>query len=160
MFARAVRRDMIEYLYPTGLAGARVGYLVGSPEIVAVLRAVRPPFSVGTLAQAAALAALEDRAHADWVREQVRTGRERLRRLFEAAGYEVVPSQANFVLVLAPDADALAAHLDRSGVSVRLGTTLDVPGTVRVTVPSPDWFELLQHALGQANMTPRSDAGE
>jgi histidinol-phosphate aminotransferase len=143
-----------------GLAGARVGYLVGSPEIVTALRTIRPPFSVGTLAQAAALAGLEDPAHTHWVREQVRSGREQLRTLFEAAGYEVVPSQANFVLVLARDADALAAHLVRNGGSVRLGTALDVPGAVRVSVPSARGFELLQDALGQANTQPHWANGE
>ena len=130
-----------------GLAGARVGYLVGSPEIVETLRKIRPPFSVGTVAQAAATAALADTAHRRWVKEQVRLGRERLRDLFTTAGFEVVPSQANFVLVLAPDAAALSAHLERHGISVRLGAALDIPGTVRVSVPSTEGFALLERAL-------------
>ena len=130
-----------------GLAGARVGYLVGSPEIVQVLRAVRPPFSVGAMAQAAALAALADKDHSAMVRREVRRGRERLRDVFAAAGYEVVPSQANFVLVIAPDAADLCTRLENGGVSVRLGTSLGVPGTIRVSVPAAPGFALLERAL-------------
>jgi histidinol-phosphate aminotransferase len=130
-----------------GLAGARVGYLVASPKIVGVLRTIRPPFSVGAMAQAAALAALADREHSAMVRREVRAGRERLRELFVAAGYAVVPSQANFVLVLAPDAAELCGRLERSGVSVRLGSSLGAPGTVRVSVPAAAGFALLERAL-------------
>ena len=126
-----------------GLAGARVGYLVADPEVIDALRRIRPPFSVTGPTQAAALAALADTAHLEWVREQTRRGRERLYELFGAAGYEVVPSQANFVLVVAPDAEELQARLERGGVSVRLGANLELPGTVRVTVASDEGFELL-----------------
>jgi histidinol-phosphate aminotransferase len=130
-----------------GLAGARVGYLVGSPEVVGVLRRVRPPFSVGSMSQAAALAALSDGDHRAMVRREVMRGRDRLSALFVAAGYRVVPSQANFVLVLAPDADELWDRLYRGGVSVRLGSTLGAPGTVRVSVPAEAGFALLERAL-------------
>jgi histidinol-phosphate aminotransferase len=130
-----------------GLAGARVGYLVGATEVIDALRKIRPPFSVSSPTQAAALAALADTEHLAFVREQTRLGRERLREAFTAAGYEVVPSQANFVLVVAPDAEELAARLERGGVSVRLGANLDLPGTVRVTVASDEGFALLEAAL-------------
>ena len=130
-----------------GLAGARVGYLVGSPQIVDYLRRIRPPFSVGTLGQAAAEAALSDDAHRESTRRQVRAGRRRLTALFEAAGYAVVPSQTNFVLVLTGAADDLAGRLERQGISVRPGSALEAPGTVRVTVPSDQGFALLERAL-------------
>jgi histidinol-phosphate aminotransferase len=130
-----------------GLAGARVGYLVADPEVIDALRRIRPPFSVSGPTQAAALAALGDPAHLEHVREQTRRGRERLRVAFEAAGCEVVPSQANFVLVVASDAEELQARLERGGVSVRLGADLELPGTVRVTVASDEGFALLRRAL-------------
>ena len=132
-----------------GLAGARVGYLVGAPAIVDFLRRIRPPFSVGTLGQAAAEAAIADDAHRQWTRRQVRAGRERLTDLFEAAGYTVVPSQTNFVLVLAERADDLAERLERQGISVRPGSALEAPGTVRVSVPSDKGFALLKRALSR-----------
>jgi histidinol-phosphate aminotransferase len=130
-----------------GLAGARIGYLVAAPEVIDALRRIRPPFSVTGPTQEAALAALADTAHLAWVREQTRRGRERLTEAFGAAGYEVVPSQANFVLVVAPDAEELQARLERGGVSVRLGANLELPGTVRVTVASDEGFVLLTRAL-------------
>jgi histidinol-phosphate aminotransferase len=130
-----------------GLAGARVGYLVADPQIIEALRRIRPPFSVTTPSQIAASAALADTVHLDIVRERTRRGRERLREAFVAAGYEVVPSQANFVLVVAPDAEELQARLERGGVSVRLGANLELPGTVRVTVASDEGFALLEQAL-------------
>jgi histidinol-phosphate aminotransferase len=130
-----------------GLAGARIGYLVADPAVVDALRRIRPPFSVTSPTQAAALAALEDTEHLEWVRAQTRRGRERLTAAFRAAGYEAVPSQANFVLVVASDAEELQARLERGGVSVRLGANLELPGTVRVTVASDEGFELLERAL-------------
>ena len=131
-----------------GLAGARVGYLVGDPCLVEYLRRIRPPFSVGTLNQAAAEAAVDDAAWRERTRVQVRAGRERLAALFAAHGYAVVPSQTNFVLVLS-GADDLAGRLERGGVSVRPGAALECPGTVRVTVPSAAGFALLERALAR-----------
>lgn len=130
-----------------GLAGARVGYLVGPREVVATLRRVRPPFSVSALAQAAALAALADRDHRRRVREETIAARARMTELFRANGFEVVPSQANFVLVLTESAEVLAERLEGAGVRVRPGRTLGVPGAVRVSAPSPEGMALLERAL-------------
>jgi len=114
-----------------GLAGLRIGYLAGPRDVVATLRKVRPPFSVNAIAQSAALAALADRDHRARVREQTLAARTTTAAMFEEAGYQTVPSQANFILVRTPDpgnlADALAVH----GVSVRPGQALGVPGAVR-----------------------------
>jgi histidinol-phosphate aminotransferase len=130
-----------------GLAGVRVGYLVGPVEVVTALRALRAPFSSNALAQAAAVAAIGDRAHWQRVREYTRGGRGRIVEIFRAAGFETVPSAANFVLVLAPDEPALVASLAAHGVSVRPGSSLGVPGSVRVSVPSPDGLVRLERAV-------------
>lgn len=130
-----------------GLAGLRVGYLVTEPGVIDTLRKIRAPFSVGTLAQAAAVAALRDPGHATRVREHALAGRNTVTELFEAAGYPVVPSQANFVLVEAADEAALVERLARCGVSVRPGSTLGVPGAVRVSVPSDEGLRMLERAL-------------
>lgn len=131
-----------------GLAGLRVGYLVTEPGVIATLRKIRAPFSVGAIAQAAAVAALHDPGHATRVREHALAGRKTVTELFEAAGYRVVPSQANFVLVEAADEAALVERLARCGVSVRPGRTLGVPGAVRVSVPSDEGLRMLERALG------------
>jgi histidinol-phosphate aminotransferase len=130
-----------------GLAGLRIGYLVGPPGVVATLRKVRPPFSVNAVAQSAALAALADRPYRARVREQTLAVREAMAAMFEDAGYQTVPSQANFILVRAPDPGQLADALAMHGVSVRPGQVLGVPGAIRVSIPSPSGLALLKQAL-------------
>ncbi len=131
-----------------GLAGVRVGYMIGSHEVVETLRKVRAPFSVSSLAQAAALAALSDSAHYEDLRSETRRRREDLVRLLEAHDLEAIPSQANFVLVRCDgEEEDLVAQLARYGVSVRPGSSLGVPGTVRITVPSLSGLGLLAEAL-------------
>lgn len=131
-----------------GLAGMRIGYLVAAPAVVETLRKIRAPFSVSSLAQAAALAALRDSAFSEGARRYSIAGREALTRMFEEAGYTVVPSQANFVLVEAADEYELVDRLEAAGVSVRPGGSLGVPGTVRVSVPSDAGRELVARSLG------------
>ena len=130
-----------------GLAGLRVGYLIAPFEIIATLRKVRAPFSVGTLAQAGALAACRDGEHRSAVRRRTRANRERLLELLASAGHAAVPSQANFVLVPVGDESAFVDAMSRHGISVRPGTTLGVPGAVRVSVPGDDGLALLERAL-------------
>ncbi len=130
-----------------GLAGLRVGYLIADPGIITTLRKIRAPFSVGTLAQAGALAALGEPGHAAQVRARTLRARAELTRLFEHAGYPVIPSQANFILVQAPDEHALVSRLAEHAIAVRPGTALGIPGTVRVSVPSQRGLHLLHSAL-------------
>ncbi|NJC71379.1 aminotransferase class I/II-fold pyridoxal phosphate-dependent enzyme [Planosporangium thailandense] len=136
-----------------GLAGLRIGYLVGDRDIIATLRKIRAPFSVGMLSQAAAVAALRDTAYREQVRAHTLRLREHVVRLVEAAGYQAVPSQANFVLVVGDEAE-LMDRLARHGVSVRPGSALGVPGTVRISVPSERGLELLAAALADADHRP------
>jgi histidinol-phosphate aminotransferase len=130
-----------------GLAGLRVGYLIGDPDIVATLRKIRAPFSVGSLAQAGALAAARDPAHRDRVRQHIVTHRRGLTRLLEQAGYTVIPSQANFVLAITDDEAGLLKRLSAHGVTARPGTSLGLPGSVRISVPSERGLALLSAAL-------------
>jgi histidinol-phosphate aminotransferase len=129
------------------LAGLRIGYLVGSSEVVGVLRKIRAPFSVNALAQAAAVAALDDEDHAVAVRDYVVKTREELRALFDEFGYETVPSETNFILVLCAAEEQLVFQLDQRGISVRPGRTLGMPGSIRVTVPPPGGLQPLRRAL-------------
>lgn len=139
-----------------GLAGLRVGYLVASAEVIAALRKVRAPFSVGSLAQAGAVAATRDDAHRDAVRAHTRTVREQVIEVLTAAGCAPVPSQANFVLVQVSDEDAFVARLESHGISVRPGSALGVPGCVRISIPTVDGVALLERALtsGRAGSGP------
>jgi histidinol-phosphate aminotransferase len=130
-----------------GIAGLRVGLLLGAEDVISVLRKARMPFSVGTLAQAGALAAWEDRSSAEAVRSYVIGAREELAGLLEEAGLGFLPSEANFVLAFSSDEDRLVEWLWERGISVRPGSQLGVPGSVRITVPSPEGMRLLRSAL-------------
>lgn len=130
-----------------GLAGLRVGYLIAAPEMIAALRKVRAPFSVGSLAQAGAVAATRDPTHRVAVRDHTLKSRTRMTQLLTVAGYEPIPSQANFVLVPVPDEDAFVTRLAEHGVTVRPGAALGVEGTVRISVPDRAGIDLLEQAL-------------
>src|SRR3990167_9104409 len=83
----------------SSLAGLRVGYGVADADAIALMNRIRQPFNVNALAQAAALAALDDEAH---VLECVRTieaGRHFLYEEFKALGLQYVPARAGFILV-------------------------------------------------------------
>lgn len=133
-----------------GLAGFRIGYLVANAELILALRRVRAPFSVGRVAQSAALASVRHRAEYSALRETIVSRRAALSRLFERAGFSVVPSQANFVLVRVGNETQLVDHFFEHGVAVRPGSALDIPGTIRVTVPTEAGLQLMADALRSA----------
>lgn len=81
-----------------GLAGLGVGYAVTSPKLAGYLDRARRAFSVSTIAQAAAIAALEDHDHLASIVRTNRAERSRVAESLMAMGYGVVPSQANFLL--------------------------------------------------------------
>lgn len=116
-----------------GLAALRVGYAVGPRPLIDYMNRVRAPFNVGTLAQAAAIAALDDQAHVEAARSLNQGERRRVTAALEARGLAVAPSQANFVLVdvkrpARPVYDALL----KKGVIVRPFASL--PTSLRVTL--------------------------
>ena len=102
------------------LAGLRVGYCLGTPELVRVVRTCQVPFSVTALAQRAAITAL---GQAEEVARRARltvAERERVSAALRERGYEVPPSQANFVwLPLGERSAAFAQHCADAGVLVR-----------------------------------------
>lgn len=82
-----------------GLAGLRVGFLMGPAAVVEVLDKVRDAYNLDRLAQVAAFAALRDQAYYKGVTQQIKATRERFRMNLEARGWSVRPSASNFVLV-------------------------------------------------------------
>lgn len=103
-----------------GLAGLRVGYAVGTPELVAAVDKSRGPYKIGRLAERVAVLALtEDRA---WVQARAREvveARGRFERELARMGRRPIPSEANFVLVPVEDAAAAGAALRARGIGVR-----------------------------------------
>ena len=81
-----------------GLAGLRVGYGVGNPELIAMIRKVRLPFNVGLLSQLGCQAAISDKRHVAKSRRMNADGKKYLYRSFEAMGISCVPSEGNFIL--------------------------------------------------------------
>lgn len=103
-----------------GLAGMRVGYGVGSAELVAEVEKSRGPYKVNALAEAAAVAALTDGM--DWVRQHVQLAvenRERLAAALSRMGLPPLPSESNFVLVPVANAVPLALRMRDRGVAIR-----------------------------------------
>lgn len=117
-----------------GLAGLRIGYGVGSKEMVDLMHRVRQPFNVNAPAQWAALAALADCEHVDRTLAVNREGMEYLERQLGRLGLEWVPSQGNFVLVRVGDGRAAFDKLLRRGVIVRPMGAYEFPEHVRVTI--------------------------
>ncbi len=122
-----------------GLAGLRVGYAVARPETIRMLNRARAPYNVNRLAQVAAVAALEDREHWERTRQLVIQGRRFLTGELRRLGLDVVPSEANFLLVNAGEQAAqLRDALLKDGILVRDGGTVGFPGHLRITVGTRD----------------------
>ena len=103
-----------------GLAGLRVGFLIGHEPVAAAVRKAMLPFTVNALAQAAAIASLEAEAELLKRVETVVGERARVRAGSLAQGWSVPPTEANFVwLPLGADTEDFAQACDRAGVSVR-----------------------------------------
>src|SRR6266446_2863748 len=86
-----------------GLAGLRVGYGIGHPELIAALEKVRQPFNLNSLAQAGATAALDDSGHVRRTRLNNRAGLRFFSAAFLRMGLEFIPSAANFILLRVGD---------------------------------------------------------
>lgn len=133
-----------------GLASLRVGYGYGSVELCALLNRVRQPFNVNAIAQAAAVAALDDQEFADRCARENRTGLAQLEAGCRKLGLEFVPSVANFMLVKVGDGLRVFDALQRRGVIVRPVKSYGLPEWVRVTVGSQEQNERLLRELAAA----------
>ena len=133
-----------------GLAGLRVGYGVAQPEVVAAMDAVREPFNVNSLAQAAASAALDDAAFLARTRRLVQDGRRYLTKELDRLKLRHVPSVTNFILVqLGPRASEIAQALLSRGVIVREMSAWKLSGCLRVTIGTLAENRTFIHALTQ-----------
>lgn len=120
-----------------GLAALRVGYGYASAELAALLNRVRQPFNVNAIAQAAALAALDDHAFVAKCVADNRTGLAQLIAGFNRLGLESVASEANFLLVKVGDGSRVFAELQKRGMIVRPVKPYGLPEWIRVTVGKP-----------------------
>ncbi|HEY1996723.1 histidinol-phosphate transaminase [Paraburkholderia sp.] len=137
-----------------GLAGLRVGFGIAQPELTDLLNRLRQPFNVNTLAQAAAVAALQDTAFLEKSAALNAQGYRRLTEGLDKLGLEYVPSYGNFVLVrVGTDGEAgnrVNLSLLRQGVIVRPVGSYGLPQWLRVTVGLPEENEAFLAALEKA----------
>lgn len=118
-----------------GLAALRIGYGMAHPDLIAWLNRVQQPFPVSNVAAAAAICALDDRAHSEAIRRTVVQGRSQLSEGLAALGVPVCASQANFVLARFDDrAAALNQALLREGLITRQTLMYGEPGHIRISV--------------------------
>jgi histidinol-phosphate aminotransferase len=130
-----------------GLAGLRLGYGIGCAELVAAIEKIRQPFNINSLAQAAAIAAIDDCGHVRATRENNRRGLQFLETSFRRLGLEHVPSHANFVLARVGDGAGITQALQKSGVIVRPMGGYQLPEWIRISVGTPDENQRCMDAL-------------
>jgi histidinol-phosphate aminotransferase len=137
------------------LAGLRVGYSISSSEFRAAVDAVRQPFSVNALAQAAATEAL---AHPDAIAGQIEASiaeRERVEAGFAEIGLETAPTAANFSWVSLGEGGSeiekeVVADLAEAGIVVRPGRLLGGPGRLRISYGTREENDRMLAALGSS----------
>jgi histidinol-phosphate aminotransferase len=121
-----------------GLAGLRIGYGLAHADLIRLLQKTRQPFNVNSIAQAGALAGLQDEAHQAKTREITRQGRDFLQAGFAKRHLEFVPSVANFVLVKVGNGKEVFQRLLRQGMIVRAMDEYKLPEWIRVSVGTPE----------------------
>lgn len=117
-----------------GLAGLRIGYGIGHPQSIAALEKIRQPFNVNALAQAGALAALDDVEHIERTRQNNAAGLHLYEQHFRQLALEFVPSVTNFILVKVGDGPRIFAALQKLGVIVRPMASYHLPEWIRISI--------------------------
>jgi histidinol-phosphate aminotransferase len=130
------------------LAGLRVGYGIAPVHLASYLEMVREPFNVSSVAQAAALASLEDEEQVRRSLANNRQGKEFLYAEFRRMGLGYVPTEANFIFVdVGRDAEKIFELLMSKGVIVRPGTSFGFSTHLRITIGTPEQNARLAAAL-------------
>jgi histidinol-phosphate aminotransferase len=140
-----------------GLAGLRIGYGIGHPDFIAALEKIRQPFNINSVAQAGALAALDDTKHVEKTRKINSHGLRLYARTFRKLKLEFIPSQANFILVRVGDGQRVFGELQKLGVIVRPMGGYQLPEWIRISIGTPKenkrCLEALKTVLGQNQAT-------
>jgi len=121
-----------------GLAGLRLGYGIGNPELITALEKIRQPFNINSIAQAGALAALDDAEHMRRTRENNAAGLKLYADAFQKLGLEFVPSAGNFILVRVGEGQRVFEAMQKLGVIVRPMGGYQLPEWIRISVGTPE----------------------
>jgi len=132
------------------LAGMRIGFALGGTEVIAALDAVKDSYNLDRLSIAAAVAAVEDEDHHRRIVEHVVSERASLIDALRGLGFEISPSQANFVFVKPPagqSAAAVADALREQHILVRRYDLDPIAGWLRITIGTHEQHDRLLQAL-------------
>ncbi len=133
------------------LAGLRIGYALSSPEIADLLNRVRQPFNTNMLAQAAALASLDDIDHVNTSMAQNNAGKAYLMQALDEVGLDYLPTMANFIAIdMKTEAKPVYDALLRRGVIVRPVANYAMPHYLRVTIGTDEQNRRFIAALADA----------
>jgi histidinol-phosphate aminotransferase len=136
-----------------GLAGLRLGYGIGNPELITALEKIRQPFNINSIAQAGALAALDDVEHMRRTRQNNAAGLRLYVEAFEKLSLECVPSAGNFILVRVGEGQRVFEAMQKLGVIVRPMGGYQLPEWIRISVGTPEenqrCIESLKKVLGK-----------
>jgi len=131
-----------------GMSGLRVGYGIGDPRVIDYMNRVRRPFNVNRVAQAAAVAALDDTDHVAQSAAAARSGIAALTAALTEVGVRPYPSLGNFLLVdVGREATAVYDLLLREGVIVRPMAAWGIPQHLRISVGTPEQTVRVTDAL-------------
>jgi histidinol-phosphate aminotransferase len=133
-----------------GLAGTRVGYGIGHPDLIAAFEKIRQPFNLNAVAQAGALAALDDVKHVEKTRKVNARGLRFFARAFRKLGLEFIRSSANFILVRVGEGQAVFDAMQRLGVIVRPMGGYQLPEWIRISIGTTKQNERCLEALKKA----------
>jgi histidinol-phosphate aminotransferase len=122
-----------------GLAGLRIGYAIGTTPLLSAMNKLKTPFNTSGVAQAAALAALDDAEHVARCIETNATERARLSAGLGEMGFRPVQSEANFVFInIGPEAKEVSEVLLQMGVIVRPLGWMGFPEALRISIGTAD----------------------
>ena len=133
-----------------GLAGLRLGYGIAQPELIAALEKIRQPFNINAIAQAGALAALDDSDHIERTRRNNTSGLSFFEQGLRELHLPFVPSAANFLLVKVGDGQRVFDQMQHQGVITRPMGGYQLPEFIRISIGTPAENTLCLTALKKA----------
>lgn len=133
-----------------GMAGARIGYAIGHQDLITGLNKIRNHFAVNRIAQAGALASLEDDDFLDEVKKKVEAGRNRVIAMAQDLGLSYLPSATNFVAVDLGSSERAKTMLERlhtDGIFIRMPGVAPLNRYIRVGIGTLEEQDILDEAF-------------
>ncbi|HWR15540.1 MAG TPA: histidinol-phosphate transaminase [Terriglobales bacterium] len=156
-YVRAGRKVIVlrTFSKAQGLAGVRVGYGIADPELLQYLARVKVVFSVSTIAEAAALAAMQDEAHRQKTLKNNMEGAKYLTEKLSEIGMKVLPTWTNFLFVdVGEDSVAVAKRLQAEGVIIRPLSGWGAKTAIRISIGTPQENEQCVAAMKKVVAAP------